>query len=106
MGEIAYGQGLLRAEGLDMEKIRRYLEWSVIFTLWVSGAVLLWELWKYQRTLPDPIGSCIEFAVMFAATFYVLILFPIKHCVGWFLCRIWVSDMSQHSFGNPDGAKS
>ena len=51
------------------------------------GAFLLLKIWNYQKSLPDPLGSYIEFPIMFLVTFYVLVLFPIKHCVDWFLCR-------------------
>jgi len=52
-----------------------------IFAFRGLGALLLLKIWIYQKSLPDPLGSCIEFAVIFLVTFYVLALFPIKHCV-------------------------
>jgi hypothetical protein len=74
-----------------MQKIRRTLGWCSVFIFWAWGAVLLWQIWNYQKSLSDPIGSYIEFAIMFLVTFYVLALFPIKSCVDWFLCRCGLS---------------
>ena len=70
-----------------MKEITRTFGWCAVFVFWVLGAFLLLKIWNYQKSLPDPIGSYIEFSVMFVVTFYVLVLFPIKHCVDWFLCR-------------------
>jgi hypothetical protein len=70
-----------------MKKMRRPICWCVVFVFWVLGAFLLLKIWNYQKSLLDPLGSYIEFSVMFAVTFYILVLFPIKHCVNWFLCR-------------------
>ncbi len=81
-----------------MQKTRKALGWFAVFVFWVSGAVLLWRIWNYQKSLPDPIGSYIEFTVMFLVTFYVLALVPIKNCVDWFLNR---NDFSSPSPGNP-----
>lgn len=50
--------------------------------LWGLGAVILVEIWNYQKSLSDPLGAYIQFTVMFLATFYVLALFPIKHCLN------------------------
>lgn len=49
--------------------------------LWGLGAGLLLVIWRYQQALPDPLGAYIKFTLMFVATFYVLALFPIKHCL-------------------------
>lgn len=70
-----------------MQRISKPLGWCTVFAFWVFGAFLLRALWNYQKTLPDPLGSYIEFALMFLVTFYVLAIFPIKRCVDWFLCR-------------------
>jgi len=45
------------------------------------------KIWIYQKSLPDPLGSYIEFSIMFLVTFHVLALVPIKRCVDWFLWR-------------------
>lgn len=66
--------------------------------LWSLGAVLLWEMWRYQESLSDPLGAYIQFTVMFLATFYVLALFPIKHCLDRFLFR---SGPPTESHGQP-----
>ncbi|MGO9373373.1 MAG: hypothetical protein ACLQBD_14865 [Syntrophobacteraceae bacterium] len=80
-----------------MQKTKKTMGWCAVIVFWVSGAVLLWRIWNYQKSLPDPIGSYIEFSVMFLVTFYVLALFPIKSCVDWFLNR---DDLSTPSIGN------
>ena len=67
-----------------MKKWREFLEWCVVFILWGLGAAVLWRIWNYQKSLPDPLGSYVEFVVMFLATFYALALFPIKHWVDRF----------------------
>ena len=46
--------------------------------LWSLGAMVLLKMWKYQKSLSDPLGAYVEFALMFLATIYVLALFPIK----------------------------
>jgi len=73
-----------------------------------SGALFLfsgfWELFlllkirNYQKLLSDPLGSYIEFLVMFVVTFYVFVLFPIKHFVDWFLCRCGFSADTNQDF--------
>jgi dolichyl-phosphate-mannose--protein O-mannosyl transferase len=68
-------------------KVQRSVGWCAVFALWVLGALLLLKIWNYQESLPDPIGSYIQFTVMFLATFYFLALVPIKRCVYWFFCR-------------------
>jgi hypothetical protein len=75
-----------------MKKMRKPLGWCAFSIFWGLGAFLLWRLWNYQKSLPDPLGSYIEFTVMFLATFYVLALFPIKHWVNRFcsLFDLWV----------------
>jgi hypothetical protein len=70
-----------------MQRIKKPFGWCTVFAFWVLGALLLRAVWIYQKSLPDPLGSYIEFAIMFLVTFYVLALFPIKRCVDWFLCR-------------------
>ncbi len=67
-----------------MEKMIRFSGWCVVFIFWGWGALLLWRIWDYQKSLPDPLGSYIEFTVMFLVTFYVLALFPIKYLVEGF----------------------
>lgn len=54
------------------------LKWTIALALWAFGAFLLWEIWQYQKTLADPLGSYVEFAVMFITTFYGFALIPIK----------------------------
>ena len=80
-----------------MQKTKKTMGWCAVIIFWVLGAVLLWRIWNYQKSLPDPIGSYIEFAVMFLVTFYVLALFPIKSFVDWLLNR---DDLSTPSIGN------
>ncbi len=46
--------------------------------LWSLGAMVLLKIWKYQKSLSDPLGAYVEFTLMFLTTFYVLALFPIK----------------------------
>lgn len=70
-----------------MKKITRTVGWCAVFAFWAFGALLFRQIWIYQKSLPDPLGSYIEFAIMFLVTFYVLALFPIKHCVDWLLYR-------------------
>ena len=80
-----------------MQKTRKTMGLCAVIVFWVSGALLLWRIWNYQKSLPDPIGSYIEFTVMFLVTFYVLALFPIKSCVDWLLNR---TDISASSIGS------
>ncbi len=69
---------------------------------------LLLKMWSWQESLPDPLGSYIEFSVMFLLTFYVLALLPIKHCVGRLEVILrkqtwkWSRDMrrQEFSYGN------
>jgi hypothetical protein len=81
-----------------MKKIYKPVGWCAVFAFWLLGALLLLKIWNYQKSLPDPLGSYIEFAVMFLVTFYVLALFLIKHCVDWFLCRCGFSMDTNRSF--------
>jgi len=67
-----------------MKKRRELLGWCAVFIFWGLGALILWRIWNYQKSLPDPLGSYIEFTVMFLATFYALALFPIKRWVNRF----------------------
>lgn len=70
-----------------MKTIRALIGWCVAFALWVLGALLLLKIWNYQKSLSDPLGSYIEFSIMFLTTFYILALVAIKHCLDWFFCR-------------------
>lgn len=79
-----------------MLRMRNTCSWCLTLFFWVSGALLLQQIWNYQKTLSDPLGSYIEFATMFFVTFYVLALFPIKHYVDWLLRR----DFSSPSIGD------
>jgi len=83
-----------------MKEITRTVGWCAVFAIWALGASLLLKIWNYQKSLPDPLGSYIEFAVMFVVTFYVLALFPIKHCVDWLLCRCGFCEETSRSFFN------
>ncbi len=67
-----------------MKKMRKPLGWCAVFIFWGLGALLLWRIWDYQKSLPDSLGSYIEFTVIFLVTFYGLALFPIKYCVDRF----------------------
>jgi len=81
-----------------MKEITRTVGWCAVFVFWILGAFLLLKIWDYQKALPDPLGSYIEFSVMFVVTFYVLVLFPIKHCVDWFLSRYGLSADTNQDF--------
>ncbi len=81
-----------------MKKIYKSVRWCVVFALWVPGAFLLLKIWNYQKSLPDPLGSYIEFSIMFLATFYVLGLFPIKRCVDWFWWHCGLSAVTNQDF--------
>jgi len=70
-----------------MQEALKSIRWCAVFALWALGAFILRQLWNFQKSLPDPFGSYIEFTIMFLATFYFLILFPIKHCIDWLLRR-------------------
>ena len=67
-----------------MKNRRELLDWCAVFVFWGLGALILWRIWNYQKSLPDPLGSYIEFTIMFLATFYAMALLPIKHWVGRF----------------------
>jgi hypothetical protein len=56
------------------------------------------QIWIYQKSLSDPLGSYIEFLIMFVVTFYFLVLFPIKHCVDWFLSRCGLVEKTSQGF--------
>ncbi len=86
------------SEEQTMKKRRRPVGWCAVFVFWVLGAFLLLKIWNYQKSLLDPLGSYIEFSVMFVVTFYVLVLFPIKHCVDRILCRFGLSTDTNQSF--------
>ena len=81
-----------------MKRIKKPVGLCIVFTFRILGAFLLLKIWNYQKSLPDPFGAYIEFAVMFLVTFYVLALFPIKHCVDWFLCRCGLFEDRNRSF--------
>ena len=53
-----------------------------VFIFWGLGALTLWRIWNYQKSLPDPLGSYVEFTLMFLATFYALALLPINRWVS------------------------
>jgi hypothetical protein len=72
--------------------------WCVAFVFWGSGAFLLWRLWNFQRSLPDPLGTYIEFTIMFLATFYVLVLFPVKSWVNWLFSSAGIRAASNKRF--------
>ncbi len=72
-----------------MRRIKFLAIWLIAFTLWLCGAGCLWKLWQFQKILPDPAASYIEFSVMFIATFYILALFPIKDFVHRVLFGIY-----------------
>jgi hypothetical protein len=62
-----------------MQTIKCVLTWSITLAIWAMGAVSLWKIWQFQKALPDPVGSYIEFTLMFIITFYLLMLIPIKY---------------------------
>ena len=72
------------SRGFETMKTRRLVCWCAVFAFWGSGGLILWRIWNFQKSLPDPLGSYIEFTIMFLATFYVLALFPVKRCVDRF----------------------
>ncbi|MCE5335056.1 MAG: hypothetical protein LLG06_10780 [Desulfobacteraceae bacterium] len=61
---------------------RNLLSWCLSLALWTIGAILLWKAWIYQKALPDPLGSYIEFGIMFVSTFYILVLVVIKTLIN------------------------
>jgi hypothetical protein len=88
---------VLSATVQTMQKIKKPVGWYAVFAFWVLGALLLRQISNYQKSLPDPFGSYIEFAIMFLVTFYVLALFPIKHCVDCLLRRCGLSTVTGQS---------
>ncbi len=70
-----------------MQTIKCMLIWSITLVLWAMGAISLWKLWLFQKALSDPIGSYIEFSLMFVTTFYVLALIPIKYVINAVFCN-------------------
>ncbi len=72
-------------EEISMHLCISCLKWLVVWMLWSGGAFLLWEAWQYQKALDDPLGSLIEFAIMFFATCYLFAFIPIKCGVDKFL---------------------
>ncbi len=70
-----------------MQSTRNLLGWCIALAIWISGAVGLWKIWQFQKSLQDPLGSYLECALMLASTFYVLLMFPIRFCVNRLLCR-------------------
>ncbi len=64
-----------------MNVTRNSLGWLVTMTIWIIGAVILWAVWQYQKTMADPAASFIEFTIMFVSTFYILTLVLIKDTV-------------------------
>ncbi len=81
-----------------MKKMSRPVSWCAVFAVWVLGALFLRQIWIYQKSLPDPLGSYIEFSIIFLVTFYVLALLPIKHCVDWFLYRSGLVEKTSQGF--------
>jgi hypothetical protein len=81
-----------------MKKMQRPICWCAIFALWGLGALLLLEIWNYQKSLSDPLGSYIEFTIMFLVTFYFLALFPIKRCVDWLVSYCGLSVDANENF--------
>jgi hypothetical protein len=69
-------------------KTRCFLCWCAACVFWGSGAFILWRIWNFQKLLPDPLGSYIEFTIMFLATFYVLALLPIKRWANRFILPV------------------
>ncbi len=69
-----------------MPSLKCILIWSFTWALWALGALFLWKMWQFQKSLPDPIGSYVEFMLMFVMTFYVLVLIPIKWAINMFFC--------------------
>ena len=88
---MAAGYAFLPARFEIMKRMRKPLSWCAVFIFWGLGALLLRQIWDYQKSLPDPLGSYIEFTVMFFVTFYVLALFPIKHWVDRFFSLLGLS---------------
>jgi hypothetical protein len=74
-----------------MKKMRKPLSWCTVLVFWGLGALFLRRIWDYQQSLPDPLGSSIEFTVIFLVTFYVLALFPIKYWVDRFFSLFGLS---------------
>ncbi len=64
---------------------KNILSWALSLTVWTAGAIILWRVWIYQKTLPDPLGSYIEFTVMFITTFYIFVLILIKQWMNGLL---------------------
>jgi hypothetical protein len=81
-----------------MKRIKKPVGWFSVFVFWFLGALLLLKIWNYQKSLPDPLGSYVEFSVMFLVTFYVLALSPIKYCVDCFLCRCGLVEETNQTF--------
>ncbi len=74
-----------------IRKMREFLVWSAALVFWGFGALILSRIWNYQKSLPDPLGSYIEFTVMFLATFYALAFFPVRHLTDRFFSVTWRS---------------
>jgi len=81
-----------------MKKMQTVVGWCAGIVFWMLGAFLLQRIWSYQKSLPDPAGSYIEFTVMFLVTFYIFALFPIKYCVDWFLRRFGLFESPDRNF--------
>jgi hypothetical protein len=64
-----------------MSFFRYHIRWIVVWAIWSLGGLFLWILWNLQKSFPDPLGSYIEFALMFVFTFYPFALVPIKSAV-------------------------
>lgn len=81
-----------------MKKMKELCCCCAALIFWGVGAILLRQIWNYQKSLPDPLGAYIEFIIMFLATFYILALFPIKRCVNRFFDRIATSFANYEGF--------
>jgi hypothetical protein len=50
-----------------MRKVLKSMRFCAILALWAQGAFVLRQLWNFQKSLPDPLGSYIEFSMKSAA---------------------------------------
>jgi len=80
-----------------MKTMRSAISWCAVFALWALGALFLLKIWNYQKSLPDPLGSYIEFSIMFLITCYAFALLPMKHWLDWFFSRRGLADEMNRS---------
>jgi hypothetical protein len=73
-------------KGQTMKKTEKSVAWCAVFVLWNFGALLLLKIWNFQKLLPDPLDPYIELSIIVLATFYILVILFIKHCVD---CCLW-----------------